>query len=196
MKRTNHKCFLSPISSSQSEQKSSPLNSFFDSNNILFPLLTRKFISPSCSTQNIRVQQRKDKQYVQTINDNIHSRNKKCKIFLPLNNLNLKLNLHVKKNVPIYVETNKLKQTIEINTTSNFNNKYNVFYKKRKTFMSPKSKMYEERYKLWNDLFMKSLKKQKDSEGNDTHKKVVFNKLLPNIMLNKSKSTTMLLSKL
>ena len=62
--------------------------------------------------------------------------------------------------------------------------------------MSPKSKMYEERYKLWNDLFMKSLKKQKDSEGNDTHKKVVFNKLLPNIMLNKSKSTTMLLSKL
>ena len=196
MKRTNHKCFLSPSSSSQSKQKSSALSSFFDSNNILFPSLTRKFISPSCSTQNICVQQRKDKQYVQTINDNVHSRNKKCKIFLPLNNLNLKLNLRVKKNVPIYVETNKLKQTIEVNTTSNFNNKYNVFYKKRKTFMSPKSKMYEERYKLWNDLFMKSLKKQKDSEGNDTHKKVVFNKLLPNIMLNKSKSTTMLLSKL
>ena len=196
MKRTNYKCFLTPISSSQSEQKSSSLSSPFDSNTIFFPSLTRKLISPSCSTQNIRVQC-KDKQYIQTINDK-HSRNKKCKIFLPLNNLNLKLNLRVKKNVPVYVETNKLKQTIEVNTTSNFNNKYNVFYKKRKTFMSPKCKMYEERYKLWNDLFMRSLKKQKESEDNNnhTHKKVVFNKLLPNIMLNKSKSTTMLLSKL
>ena len=55
---------------------------------------------------------------------------------------------------------------------------------------------FQNMHQICHKNLIPSLKKQKDSEGNDTHKKVVFNKLLPNIMLNKSKSTTMLLSKL
>lgn len=81
-----------------------------------------------------------------------------------INNINLKLRLDINKNVPIYVDKYNLTKTVEKFTISNYNNKYNIYYKKHQNLPSIRSINRTSKYNIWQSIFIQSLRDKQRNE--------------------------------
>lgn len=81
-----------------------------------------------------------------------------------VNNVNLKLRLDLNRNVPVYVDKYNLPKAVEKFTISNYNNKYNIYYKKHQYLPSIRSIMRTSKYNVWQSIFIQSLRDKQREE--------------------------------
>lgn len=81
-----------------------------------------------------------------------------------INNINLKLRLDINRNIPIYVDKYNLTKTVKKFTISNYNNKYNIYYKKHQNLPSIRSINRTSKYNIWQSIFIQSLRDKQRNE--------------------------------
>lgn len=81
-----------------------------------------------------------------------------------INNINLKLRLDINRNIPIYVDKYNLTKTVAKFTISNYNNKYNIYYKKHQNLPSIRSINRTSKYNIWQSIFIRSLRDKQRNE--------------------------------
>ena len=95
--------------------------------------------------------------------DVLQGLNEKNEVGSYISNINLKLRLDLNRNVPIYVDKYNLHKIVEKFTISNYNNKYNIYYKKHQNLPSIRSINLTSKYNIWQSIFIQSLRdKQRD----------------------------------
>ena len=93
------------------------------------------------------------------------SKKKIFPITIPITDNKLILNLKMNKNIPIYVNKDKLIEAVKENWNSNFNNRMNIFYRKEKYYQSKKSEMRTLKYHEWNRIFLNSLREERKNKS-------------------------------
>ena len=96
----------------------------------------------------------------------------KCEQFLNLISLysplainqKIKLRLDINKDIPCFIDKDKLYEEINKNTLSNFNNRYNIFVKHSNYTPSKHSERRSCKNKEWNKIFLNVLRQEKNKE--------------------------------
>ena len=81
-----------------------------------------------------------------------------------VSDIDLALRFDLDRRVPTYVDQTNLNKTIQKFTLSNYNNKYNIYYKKRLFFPSMRSLNRTVKYKEWQKIFIQSLRDKQREE--------------------------------
>lgn len=81
-----------------------------------------------------------------------------------VNDVDLALRFDLDRRVPIYVDKTNLNKTIQKFTISNYNNKYNIYYKKRLFLPSIRSLNRTVKYNEWQKIFIQSLRDKQREE--------------------------------
>lgn len=81
-----------------------------------------------------------------------------------VSDIDLALRFDLDRRVPTYVDQTNLNKTIQKFTISNYNNKYNIYYKKRLFFPSIRSLNRTVKYNEWQKIFIQSLRDKQREE--------------------------------
>lgn len=106
----------------------------------------------------------KDESFASTYKLSIGTKSLQFPRIIPIINKKLKLHLDINKDIPCFIDKNKLNDEINKNTLSNFNNRYNIFIKHSNYTPSIHSERRSYKYKEWNKIFLNMLRQEKNKE--------------------------------
>lgn len=114
----------------------------------------------------------KDESFATTYKLSIGTKSFQFPRIIPIINQKIKLRLDINKDIPCYIDKDKLYEEINKNTLSNFNNRYNIFVKHSNYTPSKHSERRSCKNKEWNKIFLNVLRQEKNKEmiKHQTHK--------------------------